>query len=116
MLRFEGRAFENCSGISRRNFVQIGAPLLGLGIAELLRLESRASEAGVPSSKKSLIVFWTDGGISQQDSYDLKPDAPSEYRGAYMPISTTIPGVVLGERLPRQAKVLDRLSIVRSVH
>ena len=109
-------SFQNCSGVTRRNFLQIGAPLLGLGIADLLRLESQAAEAGRPASKKSLIVFWTDGGVSQQDTYDVKPDAPAEYRGMYQPIGTAVPGIVLGERLPLQAKVMDRLSIVRSVH
>ncbi len=116
MLRIDGHSFQNCSGVTRRSFLQIGAPLLGLGVADLLRLESQAAEAGRPTSKKSLIIFWTDGGVSQQDSYDVKPDAPAEYRGMYQPIGTTVPGVVLSERLPLQAKVMDRLSIVRSVH
>lgn len=103
-------------GVSRRGFLQVGAPLLGFGIADLLRLESQAAEAGRPASKKSLVIFWTDGGVSQQDSYDVKPEAPEEYRGMYQPIGTNVPGVVLSERLPMQAKVMDRLSIVRSVH
>ena len=116
MLRIDGRSFQNCSGIPRRNFLQIGAPLLGLGIADLLRLESHAAEAGRPANQKSLIVFWTDGGVSQQDTYDVKPDAPAEYRGMYRSLSTNVPGIVLSERLPFQAQVMDRLSIVRSVH
>ncbi len=116
MLRIDGHSFQNCSGVTRRNVLQIGAPLLGLGLADLLRLESQAAEAGRPTSRKSLIIFWTDGGVSQQDSYDVKPDAPVEYRGMYQPIGTTAPGIVLSERLPLQAKVMDRLSIVRSVH
>ncbi|MBI5757488.1 MAG: DUF1501 domain-containing protein [Planctomycetales bacterium] len=118
MLRIDSHSFQNCCGVTRRNFLQIGAPLLGLGIADLLRLESQAADAGhlTSTSKKSLIIFWTDGGVSQQDSYDVKPDAPDEYRGMYQPIGTTVPGVVLSERLPLQAKVMDRLSVVRSVH
>ncbi len=116
MLRIDGHAFQNCSSMTRRSVLQIGAPLLGLGLADLLRLESRAVEAGRPTSHKSLIIFWTDGGVSQQDSYDVKPNSPAEYRGMYQPIGTTVPGVVLSERLPFQAKVMDRLSIVRSVH
>lgn len=102
--------------VTRRNALQIGAPLLRLGLADLLRLESRAEEAGQPKTNKSLIVFWTDGGVSQQDSYDVKPDAPAEYRGMYRSIGTTVPGIVLSERLPLQAQVMDRLSLVRSVH
>lgn len=116
MWRIDGNLFQNCSGVTRRNFLQIGAPLLGLGIADLLRLESFATEAGRPASKKSLIVFWTDGGVSQQDTYDVKPDAPVEYRGMYQPIGTSVPGIMLSERLPLQAKVMKLLSIVRSVH
>jgi len=116
MLHIPGNSFRHCDGVTRRNFLQIGVPLLGLGIADLLRLESQAAEAGRPASKKSLIVFWTDGGMSQQDTYDLKPDAPSEYRGMYQPIATTTPGIAIGERFPQQAKVMHRLSLVRSVH
>lgn len=116
MLRIDGNLFQNCPGITRRNFLQIGAPLLGLGIADLLRLESLAVEAGPAARKKSLIVFWTDGGVSQQDTYDVKPEAPVEYRGMYQPIGTSVPGIRLSERLPLQAKVMKRLSIVRSVH
>ena len=81
--------------LTRRNLLQIGAPLLGLGLADFLRLEARSAEAGRSNSNKSLIVFWTDGGISQQDSYDVKPDAPVEYRGMYESIKTNVPGVVL---------------------
>lgn len=110
----------SCDGVTRRNFLQIGAPLLGLGLADLLRGEARAAGyspgAGRPSSKKSLIVFWTDGGMSQQDTYDMKPEAPSEYRGMYRPIPTSVPGIVVGERFPLQAKVMHRLALVRSVH
>ncbi|MCX7385883.1 MAG: DUF1501 domain-containing protein [Planctomycetales bacterium] len=116
MLKIEGQAFQKCSGGTRRNFLQIGAPLLGLGLADLLRLECQAAEAGRLASRKSLIVFWTDGGVSQQDTWDLKPNAPSEYRGMYQPIGTKIPGIQLSEGLPCQAQVMDRLSIVRSVH
>lgn len=116
MLQLHSQSFQNSPGVTRRNFLQIGAPLLGLGLANLLRLESRAAEAGRPASKKSLIVFWTDGGISQQDSYDPKPDSPAEYRGMYQPIRTTVPGIALSERLPQQAKMMHRLSVVRSVH
>ncbi len=116
MLRIEGSSFRNCAGFTRRNFLQIGAPALGLGIADLLRLEARAVAAGHPGRDKSIIVFWTDGGISQQDTWDMKPDAPAEYRGFYQPISTAVPGVVFSERIPQQAAVMDRISIVRSVH
>jgi hypothetical protein len=99
--------------INRRNVLSLGASFLGLGLADVLRL--RAAGAG-SASNKALIVFWTHGGMSQQDTYDLKPDAPAEFRGPYRPIATAVPGIRITERFPRQARVMDRLSIVRSVH
>lgn len=99
--------------INRRNFLGIGASFLGLGLTDVLRL--RAAESGARSSK-ALIVFWTHGGMSQQDTYDMKPDAPAEFRGPYRPIATSAPGIHITERFPRQARLMDRLSIVRSVH
>ncbi len=114
MWSLPARPFQNCDGLSRRNFLQLGA--LGLGLADLLRYDAYAAEAGRPSSGKSLIVFWTHGGMSQQDTYDMKPAAPREYRGMYQPIATAVPGIEVGERFPLQARVMDRLSLVRSVH
>ncbi|MGC4089159.1 MAG: DUF1501 domain-containing protein [Polyangiaceae bacterium] len=97
--------------------LQIGVPALGISLPGLLASDSQAVEAaGSSASRKSIIVFWTDGGLSQQDTYDLKPDAPAEYRGMYDPISTTAAGIQLGERLPQQARVMQHLSVVRSVH
>lgn len=116
MPQVTGPPTRNCTGLTRRNLLQIGIPALGLGLVDLLRLESRAAENGHPASGKSIIVFWTDGGLSQQDTYDLKPDSPSDYRGMYSPIATSVPGLVLGDRLPMQAQVADQFSIVRSVH
>ncbi len=102
--------------ISRRNFLELGAPLLGLGLADMLRLRAEASESGRTTPRKSLIVFWTHGGMSQQDTYDMKPDAPPEYRGPYRPVATSAPGVHITERFPQQTRVMHHLSVVRSVH
>ena len=116
MLNVFGSEYVNCDGLSRRNFLQLGAPLLGLELADILRLEAKAANSTKPAgkTKKSLIVFWTHGGMSQQDTYDMKPDAPPEYRGMYRPIATKAPGIEVGERFVHQAKVMDRLSLVRS--
>ena len=104
--------------ISRRNFLGMSVSLLGLGSVggPLVRLAAAESRSGDRTSNKSLIVFWTHGGMSQQDTYDLKPDAPSEFRGMYRPIATTVPGIRITERFLRQARVMKHLSIVRSVH
>ncbi|MCE9607313.1 MAG: DUF1501 domain-containing protein [Planctomycetia bacterium] len=104
----------------RRRFLELGASALGLGLADVFAARARAAEvapAGVASpAGKSLIVFWTNGGMSQQDTYDMKPDAPAEFRGIYAPIATSVPGMQITERFPRQAKLMDRLSLVRSVN
>ena len=115
MLRVHGGLQRNCDGVSRRQFVEMGAAVLGIGLADLLRLEAAAATTGT-ASKKSLIVFWTQGGMSQQDTYDMKPHAPAEYRGMYEPILTTVPEIVVCERFAAQAKIMHHLSLVRSVH
>jgi hypothetical protein len=118
MLRCYGNRFTNCDRVTRRNFIEVGASLFGLGLADVLRLQAAAAAPDSTAAKepqKSLIVFWTHGGLSQQDSYDMKPDAPAEYRGPYRPITTAAPGIFLSEKFPRQARVMDKLSIVRSV-
>lgn len=115
MITIPGHTFRTCDGVTRRQLLQIGVPALGLSLPGLLAREAQA-DAGPSTSRKSIIVFWTDGGLSQQDTYDLKPEAPAEYRGHYQSIATTVPGLVLGERLPQQARQMRHLSIVRSVH
>src|SRR5436190_284941 len=62
------------------------------------------------------VLLWLDGGPSHMDLYDLKPDAPAEYRGIWKPIRTRVPGFDIGESFPKQAKVTDKFSIVRSLH
>jgi hypothetical protein len=117
MLKVYGGRFQNCDGMTRRNFLEIGTSVLGLSLADVLRLRAAASEpAASQKSKKALIVFWTHGGLSQQDTYDMKPDAPAEFRGPYDPIATNVPGIQITERFPLQARVMDKLSIVRSVY
>lgn len=93
--------------ISRRQFLQVGAiPFLGLSLPHYLRAE--------PVSKKSVIFFNLYGGPSQIDTYDPKPEAPSEIRGAFGSIKTAVPGLLLSETLPEQAKIANKLFIIRS--
>ncbi len=104
---------------NRRSFLELGASVLGLGLVDWFRLRAQGASAPHTSSNranKSLIVFWTHGGLSQQDTYDMKPDAPPEFRGPYRPIATTVPGIQITERFPRQARVMKHVSIVRSVN
>ena len=102
--------------IGRRQMLQIGAPALGLGLADLLQVRAASTASEGAAGGKSLIVFWTHGGLSQQDTWDMKPDAPAEYRGMYQPIATSIPGIDITERFPHQARVMEHISLVRSVH
>ena len=106
-----------CSGpISRRSFLEAGAlSLLGLGMSDVLRAESVAKAAGRKVREKSVIFIWLSGGMSQLESYDMKPDAPSEYRGIFNPIKTNVPGMDVCELFPRHAKIADKFNIIRSV-
>lgn len=87
-----------------------------LGLANLLHAESIARAAGLPlKSPKSLIVLWLWGGPSHMETFDLKPDAPLEYRGEFQPIPTNVPGLDISEHLPRLAAMADRFSLIRSL-
>ena len=99
---------------SRRGFLQVGGLALGgLTLPGLLKL--RAAEKQIPTSrKKSVILIWQAGGPSHIDMYDLKPNAPAEVRGEFKPISTNVPGIQISEQLPLQARMFDKLSVVRS--
>ena len=116
MLGWNGQAIRTCDGVSRRNFLQVGA-LAGGGwtLADLLRSESAAAaESGTRPTRKAVIQIWLAGGPSHIDMYDLKPNAPVEYRGEFKEIDTNVSGIRISEHLPLQAAVMDKLSIVRS--
>ena len=99
---------------SRRWFLQTGiAGLAGLGLADMLRLSAHAASPN--ADRKSVILFWLSGGPSHIDMWDPKPDAPQEIRGPYRTISTSVPGIQVCEHLPMQARIMDKLSIIRSV-
>jgi uncharacterized protein (DUF1501 family) len=105
-----------CDGIARRDFLRVGsAGLFGLGLTLPALLEAQA--AAPPSARPrdvSLIYLFLHGGLSTIDTWDLKPDAPAEFRGEFSPIRTSVPGVQVSEHLPRTAKVMQRISLVRS--
>jgi hypothetical protein len=112
---FSGSSQRFCDRLSRRNFLRAGA--LGLGALSLPRLlELRARSAVAPQSRgKSVIMVCLGGGPSQIDMYDMKPDAPSEYRGEFSPIKTILPGFELCELMPCQARLATKFSVVRNV-
>lgn len=101
-----------CDGVSRRSFLQVGAGLGGLTLAGLLRAEA---EAEVGSSQKAVINIHLNGGPSHQDMFDLKPNAPAEYRGEFNPISTNVPGIDICEHMPQLAQMADKWAVIRSL-
>jgi len=106
-----------CDGISRRNFLRIGAFGAGLTLADMLRLRSSAATSGpaVRKTVKSAIMIFLAGGPPHLDMYDLKPEAPAEIRGEFKPIATNVTGVRICELFPLQAKMWDKLACIRSV-
>jgi hypothetical protein len=106
-----------CDGLARRDFLRIGtAGLFGLGftLPNLLQLQARAAEQGKKPKDVSLIFVFLHGGLSTMDAWDLKPDAPSEFRGEFTPIDTNVKGIQICEHLPRIAKQMDKFSLIRS--
>ena len=106
-----------CSGpISRRNFLKIGGLTLGgLGAAGIVPWKVQAVERGDRSPETSVILIWLPGGPPHMEMYDMKPNAPEEYRGAFRPIRTNVPGIDVCEHLPMHARVADKFTIVRSI-
>lgn len=105
--------------MNRRNFLRLGA--LGLSLPQILSLRARAALgpsgplAGQGGKAKSCIVLFAWGGMSHLDTWDPKPDAPSEIRGEFRPIRTSVPGIHLSEHLPQLARRMHQLAVVRSV-
>src|SRR5690242_11046945 len=99
--------------LHRRGFLQAGA--LGLGGLTLPNLLRAEAAAGVRSSHKSVILIYLVGGPPHQDLFDLKPGAPKEVAGPWKPIPTNVTGVQICEALPRLARIMDKLVVVRSL-
>jgi Protein of unknown function (DUF1501) len=102
-----------CPGpVSRRRFLKIGAMSLGLGAIQPYRLQGADARA---ESATSVILIWLPGGPPHMETYDMKPGAPTEYRGDFRPIKTTVPGLEVCEHLPMHARTAKRFSLIRSI-
>jgi hypothetical protein len=102
-----------CDGVSRRSFLKLGAMTIGgLTLADVFRAEAAA---GVGSSNKAIINVHLSGGPSHQDMWDLKPLAPTEFRGEFNPIATNVPGMEICEHFPKLAQMADKFAIIRSL-
>jgi hypothetical protein len=120
MLELIGPPFRCCDGVSRRNFLRAGfLGLAGMGLPDLLRARALADAAGRPAppgGDLSVIVVWLDGGPPQHETYDPKPDAPVDFRGPLKAIDTRVPGLQVSELLPGHARLMDKMSVIRSMH
>lgn len=114
MLRVDlGKSPGYCDGLQRRSFLKIGvAGMASMGLGPILKAKSQATY----SRETSVILVWLDGGPGHMDTYDMKPDAPEEYRGIWKPIPTTVPGMQVTELFPKQARLAHHFSVVRSLY
>ncbi|MCH2570604.1 MAG: DUF1501 domain-containing protein [Planctomycetes bacterium] len=104
-----------CDGIQRRDFLRMGsAGVFGTTYSLPEFLDQQTAARGNTKNNRSLIIVFLRGGLSTIDTWDLKPDAPREFRGEFSPISTNVPGIQLGELMPRTAQQMDKFSLIRS--
>lgn len=106
-----------CNGVTRRDFLHLGvagAFGLGLSLPAILQAQERARQQGRETRDVSLIFLFLHGGLSTIDTFDLKPDAPAEFRGEFRPIATNVNGIQICEHMPRTAQRMDKFSLVRS--
>ena len=118
MFRIEGQAFQHCDGLTRRTFLQAGA--LGVGgllLPDFLRMQEAQAAAGNDAAqrKTAVILFWMSGGPGHHETWDPKPNAPEIYRGPFRAIDTNVAGIQFSEMLPEEAKIADKLAIIRTV-
>jgi uncharacterized protein (DUF1501 family) len=100
-----------CDRLGRRNFLRVGAFGAVLTLVDLLK----ARGEGISPPHKAVIMVYLEGGACHLDTYDLKPDAPREFRGVFSPISTNVPGIQICEAFDKQAQNMDKVAILRAV-
>ena len=105
----------NCEGVSRRDFLKVGM-LSGLGLTLPSLLAHREAAAAAGRKPANMIFIWLDGGPTHMETFDPKPEAPSENRGEFKAIETNVSGIRVSEHMTKTAKVMDLFTIVRSIH
>lgn len=112
-----------CDGISRRNVIRAGlAGTIGLSLPDVLRLQAESAQQGPPTRGHrpqvgpAVIYIEMAGGPTQHETYDPKPNAPQEYRGPLSAVATAVPGVQFSQYMVEQAKIADKLAVIRSIH
>ena len=115
MLTFLGQKNRFCDGVSRRQFLRVGALGVGAGALSLADIYRAEAAAGTGAGHKSVINIFLGGGPPHQDMWDIKTEAPKEIRGEFNPIDTNVPGIQIGEVFQRLAGMADKTAIIRSV-
>jgi len=125
MISIPGLSGATCDGFNRREFMRLGgAGLLGLSLADILRLQAEQPKGTGPApgqpkngwgSAKQVLMIYLQGGPSHIDIWDPKPHAPSNVRGDFKPIRTKVPGIQLSEVMPKLAQQIDRATLIRSM-
>lgn len=117
IARITMTSYTHCNGLTRRSALHLGlAGFMGAGFSQLLQLRAFAGDAVSHGAKaKSCILVWLDGGPTHYETFDPKPEAPSEVRGEFNAIDTKVPGLQLSEHLPRLASIADKFAVIRSI-
>src|SRR6201988_2288093 len=117
MLLIGQQKQRTCQGMTRRSFLQVGgSTVLGLTLSDLLRLRAGGNNSYGTGTARSVIFLWLWGGPAQLDTWDPKPNAPMEYRGAFSSIPSRVVGTRIGELFPQIAEWTNRVAIIRSLH
>ena len=113
--------FTDCENFHRRDFLKAGVlgAIGGLSMTDLFALKAQAAaakqEGSTQSAAESVILIWQGGGPSHIDTWDPKPDAPADIRGTFDPLETNVPGIQISEHLPKTAKQMDKIAVIRSI-
>ena len=117
MLNIGNEKVPLCNGVSRRSFLQAGsAGLAGMTLPALMNLQARGAVVESQAKIKNCITIFLVGSPGHLDTWDMKPDAPAEVRGKFSPISTKVPGIQICEHFPLMARMMDKVSLIRSLN
>ena len=111
---------ENTAGVTRRALIQAGtSSLAGVGLTSVPGARAKATVAGPGDASshgaKQIVIVWLTGAASHHETFDMKPDAPTEIRGEFNPVSTSVPGIQICEHLPHLAQRMDKYAVVRTL-
>ena len=117
MLNIGNERVPVCSGLDRRSFLQAGSAMLGgLSLPALMNLQASGAVDASKANIKNCITLFLVGSPGHVDTWDMKPEAPDDIRGAFKPIDTNVPGIQICEHFPLMARMMDKVALIRSLH